>query len=157
MTILYVLMFVTGVTGNFAVCIVIVRNKTMHTATNYYLFSLAISDLIILLLGKLIQSYFCFISQFLDILLDKYWNSSIIFQRVQAGATYLAHSLLPTVLKMSCSGHFSSVGTFYYLPRSQLETFHYQNFPHQDIFFRIRFCSKYIPPNINMVPQPLST
>ena len=52
MTILYVLMFVTGVTGNFAVCIVIVRNKTMHTATNYYLFSLAISDLIILLLGK---------------------------------------------------------------------------------------------------------
>ena len=88
MTILYVLMFVTGVTGNFAVCIVIVRNKTMHTATNYYLFSLAISDLIILLLGKpLVCITFCFIIVspiifLLDILLDKYWNSSIIFQRV---------------------------------------------------------------------------
>lgn len=49
-------MFVTGVIGNFAVCIVIIHNKTMHTATNYYLFSLAISDLIILLLGKLPQT-----------------------------------------------------------------------------------------------------
>lgn len=50
-TIIYVLMFVTGVIGNVAVCVVIIRNRTMHTATNYYLFSLAISDLIILLLG----------------------------------------------------------------------------------------------------------
>ena len=51
-TIIYILMFVTGVLGNAAVCFVIVHNKSMHTATNYYLFSLAISDLIILLLGK---------------------------------------------------------------------------------------------------------
>ena len=32
---------------------VIVRNRSMHTATNYYLFSLALSDLVILLLGEL--------------------------------------------------------------------------------------------------------
>ena len=38
--------------GNIAVCLVIVKNKSMHTATNYYLFSLAISDLMILVLGK---------------------------------------------------------------------------------------------------------
>ena len=51
-TIIYILMFIMGVIGNVAVCLVIVHNKSMHTATNYYLFSLAISDLIILILGK---------------------------------------------------------------------------------------------------------
>ncbi len=52
MTVIYVLMFLTGVVGNVAVCFVIIHNKTMHTATNFYLFSLAVSDLSILLLGK---------------------------------------------------------------------------------------------------------
>ena len=51
-TIIYVIMFITGVLGNLAVCFVIIRNRSMHTATNYYLFSLAVSDLVILLLGK---------------------------------------------------------------------------------------------------------
>ena len=51
-TTIYVLMFLTGVIGNLAVCFVIIRNRSMHTATNYYLFSLAIADLLILLLGK---------------------------------------------------------------------------------------------------------
>ncbi|XP_044734830.1 neuropeptides capa receptor-like [Chrysoperla carnea] len=50
-TIVYLLIFVTGVVGNFVVCVVIVRHSTMHSATNYYLFSLAISDLTLLLLG----------------------------------------------------------------------------------------------------------
>ena len=52
MTIIYATMFITGVLGNLAVCVVIIKNRSMHTAINYYLFSLAISDLIILLLGK---------------------------------------------------------------------------------------------------------
>ncbi len=52
MTVIYVILFLTGVVGNIAVCMVIIRNRSMHTATNYYLFSLAVSDLIILLLGK---------------------------------------------------------------------------------------------------------
>ena len=51
-TFFYVVIFITGVIGNVAVCLVIVKNKSMHTATNYYLFSLAISDLMILALGK---------------------------------------------------------------------------------------------------------
>lgn len=55
MTVIYVIMFITGVLGNFAVCLVIVKNRSMHTAINYYLFSLAISDLVILLLGKIID------------------------------------------------------------------------------------------------------
>lgn len=52
LTIAYVLIFVAGVFGNVATCTVIVRNASMQTATNYYLFSLAISDLTLLILGK---------------------------------------------------------------------------------------------------------
>ncbi|XP_055676900.1 neuropeptides capa receptor [Lutzomyia longipalpis] len=50
-TILFMAIFVTGVIGNVIVCVVIVRHSSMHTATNYYLFSLAVSDLIFLLVG----------------------------------------------------------------------------------------------------------
>ncbi|XP_026751895.1 pyrokinin-1 receptor-like [Galleria mellonella] len=50
-TIIYSLIFVTGLIGNIFTCLVIVRNKSMHTATNYYLFSLAISDLLLLVSG----------------------------------------------------------------------------------------------------------
>ncbi|XP_053691574.1 neuropeptides capa receptor [Sabethes cyaneus] len=50
-TILFVGILVTGVIGNLIVCLVIIRHPSMHTATNYYLFSLAVSDLILLLLG----------------------------------------------------------------------------------------------------------
>ena len=52
MTVIYVTLFLTGVVGNVATGVVIVRNRSMHTATNYYLFSLALSDLVILLLGE---------------------------------------------------------------------------------------------------------
>jgi len=48
----YCVIFLTGIAGNVCTCIVIVRNKRMHTATNYYLFSLAVSDLLTLLLGQ---------------------------------------------------------------------------------------------------------
>jgi len=49
--VVYCVIFLTGVVGNLCTCLVIVRNKRMHTATNYYLFSLAVSDLLTLL-GK---------------------------------------------------------------------------------------------------------
>ncbi|GAB6033019.1 neuromedin U receptor [Chamberlinius hualienensis] len=51
MTIVYSLIFITGIFGNFCTCIIIARNKHMHTATNFYLFSLAMSDLLLLVLG----------------------------------------------------------------------------------------------------------
>lgn len=57
LTAIYVAIFVSGVVGNIAVCVVIIRNISLHTATNYYLFSLALSDLTLLLLGKC--SYVC--------------------------------------------------------------------------------------------------
>ncbi|XP_038218925.1 neuropeptides capa receptor-like [Zerene cesonia] len=46
-----VIIFLTGVIGNVCVCVVIIRNPGLHTATNYYLFSLAVSDLLLLLFG----------------------------------------------------------------------------------------------------------
>ncbi|XP_050346613.1 pyrokinin-1 receptor-like isoform X2 [Nymphalis io] len=51
------LIFITGLFGNLFTCVVIIRNKSMHTATNYYLFSLAISDLLLLVSGMPQEMY----------------------------------------------------------------------------------------------------
>lgn len=51
-TICYILIFIAGVLGNVITCIVIAKNKTMHTATNYYLFNLAVSDFLVLVFGE---------------------------------------------------------------------------------------------------------
>lgn len=50
----YCIIFVTGVVGNLSTCVVIWRNTYMHTVTNYYLFNLAVSDLLTLIFGKYI-------------------------------------------------------------------------------------------------------
>ncbi|XP_031629910.1 neuropeptides capa receptor-like [Contarinia nasturtii] len=50
-TLVYSLILLAGIVGNLIVCIVIVRNSSMHTATNYYLFNLAVSDMVYLLFG----------------------------------------------------------------------------------------------------------
>lgn len=50
-TFIYMLIFITGVIGNISTCIVISKNKSLKTATNYYLFSLAVSDFLLLLSG----------------------------------------------------------------------------------------------------------
>uniref|UniRef100_A0A0A9WSE9 Neuropeptides capa receptor n=1 Tax=Lygus hesperus TaxID=30085 RepID=A0A0A9WSE9_LYGHE len=50
-TLVYAAIFITGVVGNLAICRVIAKNQSMQTSTNYYLFSLAISDLSLLILG----------------------------------------------------------------------------------------------------------
>ena len=51
----YSAIFVTGVVGNLCTCAVIIRNKRMQTVTNYYLFSLAVSDILTLVLGECIN------------------------------------------------------------------------------------------------------
>jgi hypothetical protein len=51
-SIIYIIIFIAGILGNVITCVVISTNKTMHTATNYYLFNLAVSDSLILLIGK---------------------------------------------------------------------------------------------------------
>lgn len=57
MTVIYASIFLTGIVGNVSTCIVIARNKSMHTATNYYLFSLAVSDLLLLVSGLPAEVY----------------------------------------------------------------------------------------------------
>ncbi|CAJ0607433.1 unnamed protein product [Cylicocyclus nassatus] len=47
----YVVIFVVGVIGNVCVCAVICSNEYMHTQTNFYLASLAVSDLLLLITG----------------------------------------------------------------------------------------------------------
>lgn len=49
--VIYATIFVLGVLGNVVTCIVIAKNRSMHTAVNFYLFSLAISDVLLLLIG----------------------------------------------------------------------------------------------------------
>ena len=50
-TVFYLIVFVTGIIGNISVRIVIIRSSHLHTAMNYYLVSLACSDLMIIILG----------------------------------------------------------------------------------------------------------
>ena len=57
-TIFYAVVFVTGVVGNLSVCLVITRTRSLHSAMNYYLVSLAVADLTIILLGKLVFKAF---------------------------------------------------------------------------------------------------
>lgn len=53
----YLLIFVVGVGGNLLTCTVIAKHRKMRTPTNLYLFSLAISDLLVLILGMPLETY----------------------------------------------------------------------------------------------------
>lgn len=53
----YLLIFAVGAVGNALTCLVILRHRFMRTPTNYYLFSLAASDLLVLLLGMPLELY----------------------------------------------------------------------------------------------------
>ena len=57
LNLIYGSIFISGIIGNVCTCVVIAKNRYMHTATNYYLFSLAVSDVLILLLGKKVLYY----------------------------------------------------------------------------------------------------
>ena len=48
----YITIFLTGLMGNTFTFIVILRNIYMRTVTNYYLASLALSDVLALIFGK---------------------------------------------------------------------------------------------------------
>lgn len=52
---IYCLIFISGILGNICTCFVIVKNSYMQTTTNYYLFSLAISDVLTLIFGEYVM------------------------------------------------------------------------------------------------------
>ncbi|KAI5101203.1 neuromedin-U receptor 1 [Silurus meridionalis] len=53
----YLLIFSVGAVGNSLTCAVITRHPVMRTPTNFYLFSLAVSDLLVLILGMPLEIY----------------------------------------------------------------------------------------------------
>lgn len=53
----YLTIFMVGVLGNSLTCTVILRHRVMQTPTNYYLLSLAVSDLLVLLMGMPLELY----------------------------------------------------------------------------------------------------
>lgn len=55
--VMYVAIFLVGVLGNSLTCAVILRYRVMQTPTNFYLLSLAVSDLLVLLLGMPLELY----------------------------------------------------------------------------------------------------
>ena len=52
LTTVYSLIFISGIIGNVATCVVVYSDQKMHTATNFYLLSLALSDMLSLIFGK---------------------------------------------------------------------------------------------------------
>lgn len=52
LTCVYIVIFISGIFGNISTCLVIKRNRHMHTTTNLYLVNLAFADLLIVILGK---------------------------------------------------------------------------------------------------------
>ncbi|XP_069753103.1 neuromedin-U receptor 1 [Narcine bancroftii] len=53
----YLCIFLVGSVGNALTCFVIAKHKVMRTPTNYYLFSLASSDLLVLVVGMPMEMY----------------------------------------------------------------------------------------------------
>ncbi|XP_076598989.1 neuromedin-U receptor 2 [Chaetodon auriga] len=56
-TSVYLLIFLTGLSGNLLTCAVIAKHKKMRNPTNFYLVSLAVSDLLVLLFGMPLEIY----------------------------------------------------------------------------------------------------
>ncbi|XP_029006307.1 neuromedin-U receptor 1-like [Betta splendens] len=53
----YLLIFLTGLSGNLLTCAVMAKHKKMRNPTNLYLLSLAVSDLLVLLFGMPLEVY----------------------------------------------------------------------------------------------------
>lgn len=56
-TSVYLFIFLVGLSGNLLTCTVIARHKKMRNPTNFYLLSLALSDLLVLLFGMPLETY----------------------------------------------------------------------------------------------------
>ena len=48
--VLFLIIFVVGVGGNFLVCYSVWRSQTLHNVTNYFLVNLSVSDLMVMLI-----------------------------------------------------------------------------------------------------------
>jgi len=55
LTLVYTTILLTGVIGNVSTCVVIATIRAMHSPTNLYLLSLAVSDVLTLCLGMMLS------------------------------------------------------------------------------------------------------
>lgn len=99
-----IIIFIVGLIGNLLTCVVIYSDKTMHTATNFYLFNMAVSDTVVSF-GIFLEIYVflndmyifsnvtCKLHFFFVIVL---WNNSILVMTALAIERYIAiwHPLL---------------------------------------------------------------
>lgn len=107
-TLCYVLIFITGCIGNISTCIVIARNKSMYSATNYYLFSLAVSDFMLLVSGVPMELYHIwFKNEF--IFGEAFCILRNMINEMSANATVLTSEYV-VVAKSICSGVGDFVG-----------------------------------------------
>ena len=93
LTTVYSLIFISGIIGNVATCVVVYSDQKMHTATNFYLLSLALSDMLSLIFGKYMLSLA--LSDMLSLIFGKYMLSlalsdmlSLIFDTQYAPAQF---------------------------------------------------------------------
>jgi neuromedin U receptor 1 len=61
---IYSLILLCGIVGNLSTCFVVITNNCLHTTTNYYLFSLAVSDVLLLLSGLPPEMYNIFVEAY---------------------------------------------------------------------------------------------
>ncbi len=65
-TIIYIVIFLTGVIGNILVCFVIFKHPDMRTTTNFFLVNLSIADLLVLII--------CMPPSFVDLYAKEVWH-----------------------------------------------------------------------------------
>ncbi|XP_013197266.1 neuromedin-U receptor 2 isoform X2 [Amyelois transitella] len=100
--VLMLIIFFAGMVGNMVTCVVIYYDRSMHNVTNYYLFNLAVSDLVALLTILLEVAYYsgkipiptdvlgnavCKMETFM---LGVLWNNSILIITALAVERYVA-------------------------------------------------------------------
>ncbi|GAB6029654.1 hypothetical protein CHUAL_005388 [Chamberlinius hualienensis] len=56
-TLIYGIIFIAGIVGNTSTCMVIVKNQYMQSATNFYLFNLAVADMLTLIIAMPLELY----------------------------------------------------------------------------------------------------
>ncbi|CAH4037678.1 unnamed protein product [Pieris brassicae] len=95
--VVYLIIFFVSLIGNVLTCIVIYSVKSMHTATNYYLFNLAVSDLIVTFTN--LADIYDFVTEFSKIddftcqirffFLTCLWNNGILMMTILAIERYI--------------------------------------------------------------------
>ena len=100
MTIFYGSLFLLGVPGNFLTCLIIFMNSYMRAAPNYYLFNLAVADILTLSIGKL----YSILSLFIFWLWDRqsFLSAVIVWWCIKQVYKYMSYFFMLSFCVNSC-------------------------------------------------------